>query len=123
MVFLPSFLPSSLALSLSLFLGPNLWLLGLGTEWELQLLACAKATATQDPNVSATYATAHGNTGSFNPQSRARDQTRILMDTGWVLNPLSHNGNSLMISIGFPSQSKWSLAFNAYDFIFYSFNV
>ena len=26
--------------------------------------------------------------------SKARDGTRILMDTSWVLNPLSHNGNS-----------------------------
>ena len=32
--------------------------------------------------VSATYTTAHGNAGSFNPLSEARDQTRVLMDTG-----------------------------------------
>ena len=30
----------------------------------------------------------------LNPLSKARDQTCILMDTNWVLNLLSHNGNS-----------------------------
>ena len=30
----------------------------------------------------------------LNPLSEARDQTHNLMDTSWVLNPLSHSGNS-----------------------------
>ena len=30
----------------------------------------------------------------LNPRKKARNQTRILMDTGWVLNPPSRNGNS-----------------------------
>ena len=30
----------------------------------------------------------------LNPLSEARDQTRILKDISWVLNPLSHNRNS-----------------------------
>ena len=30
----------------------------------------------------------------LNPLSEATDQTGILMVTSWVLNPLSHNGNS-----------------------------
>ena len=42
---------------------------------------------------SVTYNTAaHGN-----GVSEARDRTRILMDTSRVLNPLSHNGNSLHV--------------------------
>ena len=45
--------------------------------------------------VSATYATAHCNTGSLTPLSGATDQTRILMHTSQLLNPLSHNRNSL----------------------------
>ena len=32
----------------------------------------------------------------FNPLSEARDQTHILMYTSWILNPLSHKGNSLL---------------------------
>ena len=32
---------------------------------------------------------------SLNPLSKTRDQTHILMDTSRVLNPLSHNGNTL----------------------------
>ena len=33
---------------------------------------------------SATHTTAHGNTGSFNPLSKARDQICILVYTSWV---------------------------------------
>ena len=43
------------------------------------------------------------------PLSKARDQTCILMDTSWVLHPLSHNGNAqfffkkrILCVIGFP---------------------
>ena len=32
----------------------------------------------------------------LNPLSEARDQTQIIKDTSWVLNPLSHSGNSCM---------------------------
>ena len=37
-------------------------------------------------------------TATVGPLSEARDQTCILMDTSWVLNPLSHNGNSFLCS-------------------------
>ena len=32
----------------------------------------------------------------FNPMGKTRDQTLILMDTSWILNPRSHNGNSFL---------------------------
>ena len=41
-----------------------------------------------------TYATTFSNTGSFNPLKEARDQAHILIDISWVVNLLSHNGNS-----------------------------
>ena len=70
------------------FLGPHLWRMevsGLGVESELQLLAYVTATATECPSyICNLHTTAHHNTGSFNPRSEARDQTRILMDTSWV---------------------------------------
>ena len=37
---------------------------------------------------------AHSNSGSFNPLSKARNQTHIFTDTSETLNALSHNGNS-----------------------------
>ena len=43
------------------------------------------------------YTAAHGNTRSFNPLNKARDQSRIFMDTSEILNPLSHNRNSEMV--------------------------
>ena len=38
----------------------------------------------------------------LNSLSEARDRTHILMDTGWVLNPLSHNGNSSLLLLDPP---------------------
>ena len=35
---------------------------------------------------------------NFNPLSEARDQTRILVDTSWFLNSLSHNRNSYFLN-------------------------
>ena len=40
----------------------------------------------------------------LNPLNKARDQTHIFMDTSQVLNPLSHNGNSL-------SHCSWMASF------------
>ena len=43
---------------------------------------------------SATCTAARSGAGSSNPLSEARDRTHFLKDTSWILNPLSHNGNS-----------------------------
>ena len=51
---------------------------------ELQLLATATATATPDLS---RICNLHHSSGQWripNPLSKARDQTRILMDTSWV---------------------------------------
>ena len=56
----------------------------LGIKSELQLLATATATATPDLSESATYTTAHSNARSFDPLSKARDGTQILIDSSRV---------------------------------------
>ena len=61
----------------------------LGVESELQLLVYTTVTAMRV--LSCTCDLYHG---SFNPLSKTRYLTCILMDTSWVLNPLRHNGNS-----------------------------
>ena len=66
----------------------------LGVESELQMLATATATATPDPSHVCDVHHSSRQCRILNPMSEARDQTWILMDTGQVLNPLSHNRNS-----------------------------
>ena len=67
---------------------------GLGVKSELQLLAYA--TATIMPDLSHIWDLPHSlwQYRILNQVSKVRNQTRILMDTSWVLNPLSQNGNS-----------------------------
>ena len=67
----------------------------LGVESELQLLAYATATATQDLSHICDLCCSLWQCWILSLPSEARDQTCILMDTSWVLNPLSHSGNSL----------------------------
>ena len=77
------------------FLGPQLQHIevpGLGVESELQLPACA--TAMSDPSDICKLHCSLCQCWILNPLNEARDQTHILMDTIWVLNLLSHNGNS-----------------------------
>ena len=67
----------------------------LGVEVELQLLAYITAIATWDPNHICDLYHSSRQRWILNPLSEARDQTCILMESGWVPSPLSHEGNSL----------------------------
>ena len=79
------------------FLGQHMWCLEaprLGVESELQLPVYATAMEMRDPSWSCDLCHSSRQPRILNPPSEARDQTSILMDTSWVHNPLSHNGNS-----------------------------
>ena len=65
----------------------------LGVEWKLQLTAYFTATATADPNLICNLRRSSWQ-HDLNPLCEARDQTRILMGTSRVHNPLSHNRHS-----------------------------
>ena len=56
----------------------------LGVESELQLLAYTTATATPDPSYVCNLHHSSGQCQILNLLNKARDQTRILMDTSWV---------------------------------------
>ena len=62
---------------------------------ELQLPAYVTAIGTPDPSHVCDLCHSSRQCWIINPLNKTRDQTRILMDTSQVLNPLSHNGNSL----------------------------
>ena len=65
-----------------------------GVQSELQLPAYATAAAMQDLSCMHDLPHSSEQHSILNPLSKARDQTCNLMDTSWVLNPWSHNGNS-----------------------------
>ena len=67
----------------------------LGVESELQLPAYTTTVATVDPSHICDLCCSLQQNQLLNPLSVAGDQTRILMNTSWVFNPLSHSGNSL----------------------------
>ena len=67
---------------------------GLGVESELQLLVYTTATVTPDPNHICDLCCSLWQCWMLNPLSETRDWTLILVDISWVLNLLSHNGNS-----------------------------
>ena len=69
----------------------------LGVELELQLPAYTTATATQDPSCICDLYHSSWQRQILNSLSEARDRTHILMDTSQVLDPLSHNMNSLTL--------------------------
>ena len=66
----------------------------LGVRSELQLPAYARATATPDPSHICNLHHSSRQCPILNPKSEASYQTCILMDTGQIFNPLSHNRNS-----------------------------
>ena len=67
---------------------------GLGVESDVQSLAYTTATAMPDTSCICDPPCSLWQCQNLNPLSQARDQTCILMDTSWVLNPLSHSRNS-----------------------------
>ena len=97
--FLPSLPPSFLPLSFCHFRAAPTEIPRLGVESELQLPAYTRATATQDLSH---VCNLHHNSRQrqiFNPLSKARDRTQVLMDTSRIHQPLSHHdGNSTNIS-------------------------
>ena len=66
-----------------------------GVESELQLPAYATATMTQDLSHVCDLHHSSQQLGILNSLNKARDQTRILMDTSQIRNPMGHKGNSL----------------------------
>ena len=73
----------------------------LGADWDLQLPAYTRSTvtaiATWDLSCVCNLHHSSWQCQILNPLSEASDGTHILMDTSWVLNLLSHNGNSWSI--------------------------
>ena len=65
----------------------------LGVESELQLPAYTTSTTTSDPSHVRDLQHSSQQCWILNTLSKARDQTRNLMDTSWVLLPLRNNGN------------------------------
>ena len=72
---------------------------GLEIESELQLLAYATTTATQDLSLICDLQHTSWQHWMLNSLSEARDRTHVLIDTSQVLNPLSHNGNTSASSL------------------------
>ena len=71
----------------------------LGVESEMQMLAYPTVTAMWDPSCICDLYHGSGQQWILNPPSEARDRTCILMGISQILNPLSHNGNSLNLPI------------------------
>ena len=73
----------------------------LGVELELRLLACTTATVAWDPNHIFDLCCSLRRCWILNPLREVRGHTHILKDTSRILNPLSHNGNSVFYFILF----------------------
>ena len=86
----------------SVFLGPRLWHTDVprpGVRSELQLPVYTTATAIRDLSCLCDLHHSSQQRQILNPLSEARDRTPILMDTSYVLNPLSHSGNSRICAL------------------------
>ena len=87
------------------FFGLHLWCMEVPRLWvelKLQLLVYTTTTATAMPDLSHSCNLCHSFMWQcliLNLLSKDRDWTHILMDTSWVLNPMSHNGNSLKVLV------------------------
>ena len=83
----------------------------LEVKWELQLPACATATAMQDLSCVCDLHHSSRQHRILDPPSKARDQTRILMDPGRVGVTLSHEGNShiFVLILIYTKQTCWTL--------------
>ena len=85
----------------------------LGVESELQLPADTTAKARQDLNHIYKLQHSWQQCRILNPLSKARNWTCILMDSSWVLNPLSHSGNSQILNFDlFPGLVICSMIFS-----------
>ena len=71
----------------------------LGVKLELQVPTYTTAPATRDLSCLCDLPCSLRQCLILNPLSKVRDQTRILMDTGRVLNSLSHSRNSIMLMV------------------------
>ena len=81
----------------------------LGVKSELQLLACATATATPDLSCICDLHHSSWQHQILNTLTEASDQTLILMDTGQILNPLSFSENFLIIFLFFLGPHLWHM--------------
>ena len=84
----------------------------LGVEEGLQLPAYTTATAVPDLSQDMDLPHHSWRCQILNPLSKARDRTHVLMDTGQISFPLSHNRNSLFILLknlpkGVPVVAQW----------------
>ena len=107
------------------FLGPHLWHMKvsrLGVKLEMQLLAYATATAMPYPSCICNLHHSSWQCLILNPLNESGDQTHILMDTSWVLNSLSHNGNSQIIFLRYIPKSRIT-GVKGEQLHFYAFNV
>ena len=80
---------------------------GWGSNWSHSCWPTPQPQQCQIQAASVAYATAQGNTGSFNPLSKARNQTHILEDTSCFFFPLSHNRNTSLLLFLPWSINRW----------------